>query len=272
MIDPSQVVFFIPAEILRRSPDKDPKLRLFNRIAATIGRAGGKVVKGNKDELDGLANKGHIPVVGCSPELTDLIAGWRRDNRQWCYWDRGYFFRVYATWLPRGDNGGMYRWHMGSFQLSRILDVPDDRLRKLTPPVRPWQKNGKHIVIAAPTRTYSRFHRTESWIADTIDALSRVTTRQLVIRDKESKRSLQEDLAGAHALVTHGSITAVESVILGTPVFVDPSSAAALVGLTDLKQIERPIYPDRQPWLNSLAYSHYSEAELVDGTLWRLLQ
>jgi hypothetical protein len=138
--------------------------------------------------------------------------------------------------------------------------------------VKPWQKQGKHIVIAAPTRTYAKFHRTEGWIADTIDALSRVTTRQLVIRDKESKRSLQEDLAGAHALVTHGSISAVESVILGTPVFVDPSSAAALVGLTDLKQIERPSYPERQPWLNSLAHSQWNENELINGTLWTMLQ
>ena len=131
--------------------------------------------------------------------------------------------------------------------------------------------SGRHIVIAAPTRTYARFHQCEGWLADTLDAISRVTDRQLVIRDKESKRSLQSDLQGAHALVTHGSIAAVEAVILGYPVFVHPDSAAALVGRTDLKLIERPALPDRQPWLNALAYSQFSETELVDGTLWRLL-
>lgn len=85
------------------------------------------------------------------------------------------------------------------------------------------------------------------------------------------KRSLQSDLDGAHCLVTHGSIAAVESVILGCPVFVHPDSAAALVGHTKLKHIESPVYPDRQPWLNALAYSQYSESELIDGTLFRLL-
>jgi hypothetical protein len=55
------------------------------------------------------------------------------------------------------------------------------------------------------------------------------------------------------------------------PVFVDKSSAAVLVGKTDLKEIEKPVYPNRTMWLNSLAYSQFSEAELVDGTLWKLL-
>ena len=272
MIDPAQVAFFIPGVILKRDPQKDTQLKLFNRISATIERAGGKTVRGNPEELDSMSKQGRTPVVGCSPELTDLIAQWRSLRRPYVYWDRGYFRRVYATWLPPGTIGGYYRFHINRYQLGRMLEVPDDRWKSANIQVKPWRKNGKHIVIAAPTRTYAKFHRTESWIADTIDALSRVTTRQLVIRDKESKRALQEDLEGAHALVTHGSIAAVESVILGTPVFVDPSSAAALVGLTDLKQIERPAYPDRQPWLNSLAYSQFSEDELTNGKLWGMLQ
>jgi hypothetical protein len=67
------------------------------------------------------------------------------------------------------------------------------------------------------------------------------------------------------------SIAAVESVVLGTPVFVNPCSATALVGHTDLAKIESPVYRERQPWLNSLAYCQWNEAELVDGTLWRML-
>jgi len=60
-------------------------------------------------------------------------------------------------------------------------------------------------------------------------------------------------------------------VVMGCPVFVDPDSAASLVGLTDLARIEQPIFPDREPWLRALSYSQFNEAELVDGTLWRLL-
>jgi hypothetical protein len=94
------------------------------------------------------------------------------------------------------------------------------------------------------------------------------------MRDKEMQRfgrKLHEDLKGAHCLVTHGSNAAVEAAIMGCPVFVHPDSAASLIGQTDLGLIETPIYPDREPWVRSLAYSQFNERELVDGTLWRLI-
>ena len=264
-VEPRQCVFFIPGHLQKF------KLALFERIAAKIQKFGGKVVGGDFNVLKNEAES-RIPIVGCTPELRPLIDDWAKRGKQWIYWDRGYARRVFATWLPRGDAGGYYRWHLGSFQAQKIYGCPEDRWKALKIEVQPWKKSGRHIVIAAPTRTYSKFHRTDSWIADTIDALARMTDRQLVIRDEESKRSLQSDLEGAHALVTHGSIAAVESVICGCPVFVDPSSAAALVGQTDIKLIEKPTYPDRQPWLNMLAYSQFNETELIDGTLWRLLR
>jgi hypothetical protein len=260
MIDPKKVCLYIPDGLSAF------KRNLFERI----GRNVGGVSRGDVKMLRALPSD-WTPLVGCSPELTETIAEWRKAGRQWVYWDRGYARRIFATWLPRGEDGGYYRFHIGSFQLRKIRDVAGDRWASMKTEVAPWRQSGKHIVIAAPTRTYAKFHKTESWIADTIDALARVTDRQLVIRDKESKRSLQEDLVGAHALVSHGSIAAVESAILGCPVFVHPDSAAALVGQTDLKKIEMPIYPDRQRWLNSLAYSQFNEKELVDGTLWRLI-
>jgi hypothetical protein len=265
MIDPAKVCLFIPAGL------KKFKLDLFERIGGKIEKAGGRIVRHDADQLDTLP-AGIIPIVGCQPESTQLIAKWRAAGRQWIYWDRGYVRRVFATWLPRGSEGGYYRWHLNGFQLQQIRDVTGDRWAAMRTDVLPWRRNGRHIVIAAPTRTYCKFHQCESWIADTIDALARNTDRQLVIRDKETKRPLQSDLDGAHCLVTHASIAAVEAVILGCPVFVHADSAAALVGQTDLSKIEKPVYPDREPWLRALAYSQFNETELVDGTLWRLIQ
>lgn len=265
MIDPSRAVFFIPAHLKRF------KLDLFERVARGIEARGGRVVRGDFGALDKV-RPDEVPIVGCTPELRPLIDRWRESKQSWVYWDRGYARRVFATWLPRGVNGGYYRWHSGAFQLREApRGASGARWQALGIPLAPWSRGGRHVVIAAPTRTYARFHRCETWIADTIDALARVTDRQLVIRDKESRRSLMADLEGAHALVTHGSIAAVEAAILGTPVFVDASSAAALVGHTDLKHIEAPAYPDREPWCHALANSQFTEAELVDGTLWRML-
>lgn len=267
MIDPARLAFFIPPGL------KDFKLRLFERIALQICRHGGRCIRQDIDQLARLPEE-LIPIVGCTPALRPLIDEWIAAERCWIYWDRGYCRRVFATWLPRGENGGYYRWHLNSYQQRTIRDVPDDRWRQLRieKEVLPWQKEGSHILIAAPTRTYAQFHRIEKWTADTLDALARVTKRQLVIRDKESKRPLQDDLKGAHCCVSHGSIAAVEAVILGCPVFVHPDSAAALVGQTDLLQIDRPVYPDRQAWLNTLAYSQFSEPEIFNGTVWKMIE
>jgi hypothetical protein len=270
MINPAKVALFCPAGL------REFKLKLFDRIGATVEKSGGRYIRHDVRLLDQLPDE-IIPIVGCQPESTALIRKWRDTKRVWGYWDRGYLRRVFAASLPPAASisSSYYRWHINSFQMTSIMDVPGDRWRALgyDDLVRPWARNGRHIVIAAPSRTYARFHGCESWIADTIDALARVTDRQLVIRDKEQVRTrpLQKDLDGAHALVTHGSIAAVESIVLGCPVFVHPDSAAALVGQTNLKNIETPIYPERQPFLNALCHNQWNETEMVNGVLWNML-
>jgi hypothetical protein len=263
-VNPAKVALFIPAGLAKF------KWKLFTRIGEHIKQLGGQVVEHNVDLLPNLPDD-VTPIVGCHPQLRHLIDEWNVRGRQYIYWDRGYARRIFATWLPRGENGGYYRWHINSFQMQKIRDVPVDRWNSLQTKVMPWAKGGRHIVIAAPTLTYTAFHRTDRWTDQVVDVLSKVTDRPLMIRGKESKRSLNEDLKGAHALISHQSNAAVEAVIMGCPVFVDPGSAAALVGKTDLQQIEHPIYPERQAWLNSLAYSQFNERELVDGTLWKLI-
>jgi hypothetical protein len=275
MIDPKKAALYVPNGLSR------PKANLFDRIGSKLG----KVVRGDVAVLSSLSDE-FTPVVGCSPELTTLIAKWRETNRNFVYWDRGYYLRVYATNTPRGENGGMFRWHRNSFQLQALREVPGERwkaaynqIRKsrewrwseMKPDGMPWQRDGRHIVVARPTPTYSRFHALDNWTERTIAELKKYTDRKIITRDKEDKRPLQDDLRGAHALVAHASIAAVESVICGCPVYVDGDSAASLVGQTDLAKIENPLYPERMCWLENLATSQFSEAELIDGTLWRLL-
>lgn len=268
MISSADVAFFVPGHL------KKFKLDLFNRIGATIERAGGVVVRGGFDDLVAQADRGRVPIVGCTPELRPHINRWRAEGRRWIYWDRGYARRVFATDLPTGGGGGYYRWHVDGFQLRAVRPLPADRWASLKTPLWPWAKGGRHIVVAEPSATYERFHQIEGWTERTLAALRAVTDRPIVRRDKEMQRfgrKLHEDLKGAHCLVTHGSNAAVEAAIMGCPVFVHADSAAALVGRTDLAQIETPAFPDREPWARALAYSQFNEQELVDGTLWRLL-
>ncbi len=214
-----------------------------------------------------------------SVELRKTIKEWQQTGRDFIYWDRGYARRVFATWLPRAPSveASFYRWEMNAFQMKSVRDVPSNRWEALATKMFPWKhrepgnlKTG-HIVVAEPSPTYRRFHEIENWTNDVVRELQKYTDRELVIRDKESPVPLFHHLNGAHALVTHGSIAAVEAVVMGCPVFVDGTSAAKFVGLMDLSKIENPVYPDREKWAASMAYSQYNEDELVDGTLWRLI-
>lgn len=217
------------------------------------------------------------PIIGCSPELAPIYQKWKASGRKWIGWDRGYLRRVFATWLPRAESleKSYYRWHIGSYQMERVREYPDDRWRalRLDDQLAPWRKGGRRIVIANTLPDYWTIRGLpREWSHQLAAKLRKQTDRPVYVREKEATVSLQHDLRDAHCLVTHGSIAAVEAVVLGTPVFVAAESAAAHVGVVGWDDIEHPVYPDRQPWLNALAYSQFNEIELVDGTLWRLLQ
>ena len=284
MIDPRQVAFFIPPNL------KKFKLNLFERIASHISKLGGRVVRHDYKQLEKTVPE-FIPIVGCSPPFSAAIKRWQGEGARWIYWDRGYLRRVFATWLPRGSDmgipGGYYRWHLGAFQMNRIREVPADRwdFLGLDAPFtvgndvldrlpHEWNRNGSHIVVAHTLADYWDLRGlSRDWSFGVADQLKAYTDRPIVVRDKESKTPLHEELRGAHALVTHGSIAAVEAVALGCPVFVDAESAAAVMGRTDLSLIEQPVYPDnRMPWLHSLAYSQFNEDELCNGKLWELME
>ena len=64
-----------------------------------------------------------------------------------------------------------------------------------------------------------------------------------------------------------------QAVLNGVPAFVGGSSLAAPVGNLDLANIENPARPDRTQWLEQLAHSEWTLAEIETGDpLSRLLK
>jgi len=267
LIDHAKVALFIPPGLRKF------KQKLFEEIGVKVGR----VVRDDPKRLDDLPDD-IVPICGCNPFLKPYYEKWKASGRTFIYWDRGYLRRVFATWLPKGSDmgipGGYYRWHINKPQMDAIHDVPDDRWKflKLEKEVKPWRKGGKHILLIDTLPDYWNLFSDPQWIKRTLAFLKQHTDRPIIVRDKESKVPLYDELKDAHCLVAHGSIAAVESVVMGCPVFVDKMCAAALVGQTDFTQIENPVYPEREKWLHSLAYCQFNERELVDGTLWRLIR
>lgn len=252
-------VLFVPDGLNAMKQD------LFGRMARRIGAS----VRGDASVLNRL-NTDCIPIVCCKPGVGEIVRRWQAEGRPFIYWDRGYFGRGGKTWLGRSLGfDGHWRFCRDATQHTTIQERAPDRWRALGIRLQPWRRIGRHIVVAAMSETYDEFHGTAGWVAQTVAEIRRHTGRPIVVRQKNSGTPLGVEISGAHCLVTHGSIAAVEAAIMGCPVFVDRSSAAAPIGETDMTKIETPAYPDREPWAWSLACSQFTEAEILDGTMLR---
>lgn len=165
-------------------------------------------------------------------------------------------------------DAGYYRLSYRS--LSPILlreGVDQTRVERLGLKLRPWRTYGAYVLLAMPGAGFGRSIGLDmpKWIETAPATLAGYTTRPVVVRPKDSSRSLREDLGNAWALVTHSSNVAVDAVIEGVPVFVAPSSPAAPVGNLDLNDLEHPAKPDREHWLASLASQQFTIEELREG-------
>ena len=169
----------------------------------------------------------------------------------------------------------------------RNRNMPGDRWAKLGVELRPWRSQGIHIVVCGqvPWDASVQHHDHLGWIRQTISRLNGYTGRRIIFRphplarnlnygslfgaDEISTRPLDQDLAGAHAVVTFNSNTGVDSVIAGIPTFtVDPGAMAWEVSDHDLSEIEKPNFYDRQQWANNLAYTQWTMAEMAGGWAW----
>lgn len=195
-----------------------------------------------------------------SPEL---IRESIKRQQPWIYLDHGYFHR--------GHYQGHYRCTVEDFQQRSIIHRPDDRWKKLGIELSPWRK-GRDVIVCAPSSHVCNIFGCHSWETDTLAGLKRCTDRPIVIRRKTDPGAFQEVLKNAHVVVTSSSIAAVEACLFGVPCIVDAISAASPVGLTDITKVEEPVYPDREPWLHSLAYGQFTRDEMREGLAWQTLR
>ena len=208
-----------------------------------------------------------VPVVwGVLRGSKDIIDDADRNGRYFYYIDHAYFGRGHMR---------NYRITRNGFEAGAIRQCPHDRIAELGVDLAPWRRGGREILCCPPPDYFMAEHGCQDWLEETLQTLRAVTDRPVVVRTNpapgETAVPLQEALKTAHALVTHSSNVAIEAAVLGTPVFVAPTSAAAPVGRTDLTAIEEPVFAEREPWLAHLAYNQFSLEEIRSGKAWRLL-
>lgn len=208
-----------------------------------------------------------------------------QDQRPFRYMDSGYLGNKSNPNNPHGWKV----WHRivpNDLQHHRVLPRPADRLSRLNIRMRPHQRSGSEILIAAPDDKPCVFYGIDQqqWLDDTVRAIQQHTDRPIRIRERRASRrervdpstSFESQLHAAWAVVTYNSIAAVEAVMAGVPAFVlAPCNAALPVSNTDLAKVDDPWFPDPdqvQSWARHLAYGQFHITELSTGVADRILR
>ena len=208
-----------------------------------------------------------------------------QDGRTFYYIDTGYFGNERTSSNP---NGWKY-WHRivkNNLQHGEIIPRPADRFNAFNKEFKPWKKQGRAILVAAPDEKPCKFYGVDkdAWVNETVETIKKYTDRPVIVRERAPKRidristdTLQQALDNdVFALVTFNSVAAIESIFHGIPAFtMAPANAASPVSLQDLSQIENPYYPDSDKlfaWGCHLAYGQFHVSELKSGKAKRMLE
>ncbi len=208
-------------------------------------------------------------------------------GRDFYYVDTGYF----GNYPSKANTIGKKLFHRvvkNELQLTRMLDVPDDRwisISKSDPRLqfKGWKTKGSHILVLLPTPKACKFYgfEYEEWLDNTINTLKANTDRKIILREKPGRKerkvisSVYDQMDGAFATVSLNSIASIESVLYGIPSFASVPCCGTPLVSTDFSKIETPYYPDENlinQKCRSLAYSQFTTEEMIDGTAWKILQ
>ena len=221
-----------------------------------------------------------------------LWAGRMRDNRQ--VWEK---YRAQNKPVIVLEVGGLQRgqtWRVGLNGVNGQAyfgtpAVDGIRAQSMGLKLRPWRSGGDHVMVCLQRHESHQWQNMPvptSWLDTTIHHLKKFTDRPIVIRPhprqiisgswsgaslqapqklKDSYDCYDFNPQGSWAVVNWNSNPGPQSVIQGVPVFVGPDSLASPVGNSDFSAIENPIMPDRQAWLNNLAYTEWTIQELYQA-------
>jgi hypothetical protein len=161
----------------------------------------------------------------------------------------------------------------------RNKNSPPDRAQKLGITPKDW-RNGDYILLCGqvPWDASVDFSNHVEWLHKTSRAIFLRTSREVIFRPHplcklnpipgtvHSTRPLESDLKDAFCCVTFNSNTGVEAVLDGVPTFAfDEGSMAYAVSSHTLNDIDKPLRPDRQQWLNDLCYAQWRPDEFEEA-------
>lgn len=190
-------------------------------------------------------------------ELEDLVK-LKNSNTPFLFLDHAYW--------KRGYNLNNYRAIYNGVHLTRLLDV--DKARKGTPRLNGWRR-GERIIFIPGARNILKYHGQQDWDRSALAKLA-PSNRKIFIKSKDDG-SMFDACKDAWCVVSHSSVAGVEAALLGIPVFAPDTSPAFPIANPNLDDIENPLTPDRERWINSLSYAQFHLDEIKDGSAWKII-
>jgi hypothetical protein len=167
-----------------------------------------------------------------------------------------------------------------------------DRATRLGLTLTPWRTGGECILLCGQhdkSLQWEDMPAVSNWMVNTIDEIQKFSTRKIIVRphprcplpdiEKEFKNVIRQtpqridgtydsfdiDFKNVWATISWSSNPGIHSIMHGVPAIVGPNSIAYPVSEHSLSNIENPIMPDRQQWLNDYAWTEFTIEEIAQG-------
>jgi len=201
----------------------------------------------------------------------------RARGKDFYYMDTGYF--------GNGKKKIYHRITKNDVQnFGPVIDRPSDRFSRTGVQPKKIRADGSKILLAPPSQKLLNLYDIdlETWLEQTLAEINTHTDREVVIRRKQGRSvrvndntiemALDQDI---YCLITYSSIAAGEAILHGKPaITLGPNAAAAVcsTAISEIESIRRPSLDEVEVWARHMAYCQFTEAEMRDGTAWRILQ
>lgn len=219
----------------------------------------------------------------------DIVWGLHRNGinvmkkKNYSFVDMPYYHRI------RNDviEDSYWRWAYNSMHDTRKLNVPSDRFESWNIKLEPWKRDGDFILICPSSENVTKYiynMRQRDWIEKTRKEIQKYTNRPIKVRLKPRKSariqgpaaetvSMKQELQGCYALITCISITAIDALIEGIPVFSNSTQCpSAWCTNRDVININNIAYNNREELFYNLAYKQFSIGEYESGKAYQIIK
>jgi hypothetical protein len=242
----------------------DPLLQSF------IQGAGGRISYWEKEETN------MTPIVLRGITKRKQMDACRAMGRDFFYMDTGYFGNGKKKIYHRITKNDVQKF-------GPIIERPGDRLEVTGVKPRKVRVDGRKILLAPPSQKLLNLYdiNLDTWMAETMAEIKRHTDREIVVRLKQGRSTRVNDDTmemalsnDIYCLITYSSIAAGEALLFGKPaITLGPNAAAALCtqNISEIEGLKVPSLDEVEAWARHIAYCQFTEAEMRNGTAWRIL-